>query len=64
MMKPDHDPLSEDEIAMMVALHHGNEPSPDDPLCNALEARGLARRSAESAWELTPAGVDYVAHLG
>ena len=42
MTKPQHDPLSEDEIAMMVALHHGNEPSPEDPLCKALEARGLS----------------------
>lgn len=64
MTTPERDPLSEDEIALIVALHHGNDARPDDPLCKALEARGLAHRSKESSWELTQAGVEYVAQLG
>ena len=59
MTQPDHDPLSEDEIAMIVSLHNGNEPRSEDPVCKALEARG-SWRSAKSVL----AGVDYIAQLG
>lgn len=55
--------MSEDEIAMIVALHKGTDPRPEDPVCLALEARGLARRAADASWELTPAGVSYVTEL-
>jgi hypothetical protein len=63
MSHADHEDMSEDEDAVIVALHNGSEPSGHDPVCKALEARGLAR-SAKSSWELTPAGVDYLAQLG
>jgi hypothetical protein len=63
MAEADSGEMSEDEIAMMVALHHGNKPSPDDPVCKALEARGLAQRSAVASWELTLEGTEYVAKL-
>jgi hypothetical protein len=61
--KSDHERMTEDENAMIVALHAGSQPNPDDPLCKALEARGLARRS-HASWELTADGVDHVAELG
>lgn len=65
MTKADREQMSEDEQAMIVALHHGSQPSVEDPMCKALEARGLAQRSAESSsWELTPGGVAYLAELG
>ena len=63
MTKADHDQMSEDEVAMIVALDHGNEPRLDDPVCKALEARGLAR-SAGSSWELTPEGSERLTQLG
>jgi hypothetical protein len=63
MKEADGEEMSEDEIAMVVALHHGNHPSPDDPVCKALEARGLAQRSADASWELTLDGTEYVAKL-
>jgi hypothetical protein len=62
MAEADSGEMSEDENAMIVALHHGNQPSPDDPVAKALEARGLAQRSGAS-WELTSEGTEYLAKL-
>lgn len=50
--------LSEEEIAMLVALQQGRSPRAQDPLCKALDARGLLRFEAGS-WTLTPAGAAY-----
>ena len=56
--------MSDDEKAMLVALQHGNRPRDEDPIAKALEARGLVERTGDgSSWELTPAGVGYVADL-
>ena len=63
MTSAGHEQMSEEEIAMIVALHNGTEPRPEDPMCLALEARGLARRAAGASWELTPDGVRYVSEL-
>ena len=63
MTKPDHEQMSEDEVAMIVALDHGSEPRLDDPICKALEARGLARRSERSSWELTREGTEHLTEL-
>jgi hypothetical protein len=62
MMKADVEQMSEDEDGMIVALSHGSEPRLDDPVCKALEARGLAR-SAGSSWELTRLGAEYLSKL-
>jgi hypothetical protein len=64
MSQADREQMSEEEIATIVALHHGNPPGPDDPVGKALQARGLARRSADATWELTSEGEEYIAQLG
>jgi hypothetical protein len=55
--------LSEDEDAMIVALRQGHSPRGEDPIAKALEARGIARRTQDGSWELTPAGSDHLADL-
>ena len=55
--------MTEDENAMIVALQHGTEPRVADPIAKALEARGLARRTAQGSWELTADGKAYVPEL-
>jgi len=56
--------MSDDEKAMLVALHNGNDPREEDPLAKGLETRGLAARTNDgSAWQLTPAGSDYLSEL-
>ena len=56
--------MSDDENAMLVALHNGNNPRDEDPLAKALETRGLAARADDgSAWQLTPAGTAYLTEL-
>jgi hypothetical protein len=58
LIMADDSELSEEEIALLVALQQGQKPRLEDPLCLALEARGLVRIDDESA-VLTPAGEGY-----
>jgi hypothetical protein len=53
--------LSEDEVALIVAMQGGFEPRAEVPLVKALEARGIARGVADcgDAWSLTELGVAY-----
>jgi hypothetical protein len=54
--------LSEEEVALIVAMQGGFEPRAEDPLVKALEARGIVRASkahGEKAWSLTDTGVAY-----
>jgi hypothetical protein len=53
--------LSEDELALIVAMQGGFEPRAEDPLVKALEARGVARASPTKGktWSLTDSGVAY-----
>jgi len=57
----DYRNLSEDEVALIVAMQGGYEPRAEDPLVKALEARGVARASQTNGqtWSLTDAGVEY-----
>lgn len=57
----DVDDLSEEEVALIVAMQGGFEPRPDDPLVKALQARGLARTGEASgrAWSLSDPGAAY-----
>jgi hypothetical protein len=50
--------LSEDEVALIVALQKGGNPRVENPLCLALVARGLVRIE-DDAPVLTPAGDSY-----
>jgi hypothetical protein len=50
--------LTEEEIALIVAIQKGTPPRADDPLCHALAARGLVRL-ADDRITLTPAGEAY-----
>ena len=63
MLNTHHDPMSDDEDGMVVALGNANNPRGEDPICLALEARGLVRKSGAS-WELTPEGRDHLTQLG
>ena len=58
--------LSEDEVALIVAMQGGFEPRAEDPLVKALEARGIARGQTDHghAWSLTDLGVAYRADRG
>jgi hypothetical protein len=53
--------LSEDEVALIVAMQGGFEPRAEDPLVKALEARGIARGEPDrgNAWSLTDSGFAY-----
>jgi hypothetical protein len=53
--------MSEEELALIVAMQGGFEPRPDDPLAKALETRGFARsgQAGGDAWSLTESGVAY-----
>ena len=55
--------MSEDELALMVAIEKGHAPRGSDPLGIALKARGLVRSDA-GAWSLTTAGASYLAEVG
>jgi hypothetical protein len=54
----DESELSEEEIALIVALQKGGKPRGENPLCLALAARGLLRIDHD-AGVLTPAGESY-----
>jgi hypothetical protein len=54
----DESELSEEEIALIVALQKGQKLRVEDPLCLALAARGLLRIE-DDAPVLTPAGEGY-----
>ena len=47
--------MSDDELALMVAIQKGHEPRAGDPLSSALQARGFIQSDA-GAWSLTAAG--------
>ena len=51
--------MSEEEIAMIVALVNGQDPAGEDPLCKALEARGLVTRTDAAGWTFTEAGAAF-----
>jgi hypothetical protein len=58
-LSPDVSDISEDEVALILAMQGGFEPRADDPLVRALEARGLASEASGHAWSLTESGVAY-----
>lgn len=51
--------MSDDELALMVAIEKGHEPRAGDPLTRALKARGFIQSDA-GAWSLTAAGTSYL----
>jgi HAD superfamily hydrolase (TIGR01509 family) len=55
--------ISEEELALMVAIEKGYEPRVSDPLSRALKARGLVECAAGS-WALTQAGTSYLSTKG
>ena len=55
--------MSDDELALLVAIEKGNEPRGSDPLSIALKARGLVQSDA-GAWSLTDAGASYLSSIG
>jgi HAD superfamily hydrolase (TIGR01549 family) len=59
----DAEQMSEEELALMVAIEKGHEPRDADPLSIALKARGLVQSDA-GAWSLTEAGASYLASVG
>jgi HAD superfamily hydrolase (TIGR01549 family) len=52
--------VSDDELALMVAIEKGHDPRESDPLSEALRTRGLIASDAGS-WSLTDAGTSYLA---
>jgi HAD superfamily hydrolase (TIGR01549 family) len=52
--------VSEDELALMVAIEKGHDPRESNPLSEALRVRGLITSDA-GAWSLTDAGASYLA---
>jgi hypothetical protein len=55
--------MSDDELALMVAIEKGHQPRGSDPLSIALNARGLIQCDA-GAWSLTKAGASYLMSVG
>ena len=55
--------MSDDELALIVAIDKGHEPRESDPLSSALKARGLIQTDA-GAWRLTEAGASYLSSVG
>jgi hypothetical protein len=53
--------MTEEEVALIVAMQGGFEPRSEDPLVKALEARGFAHAGQTSgdAWTLTESGIAF-----
>jgi HAD superfamily hydrolase (TIGR01509 family) len=55
--------VSDDELALLVAIEKGQRPRSSDPVGRALQARGLVEGGAGS-WSLTAAGASYLSSVG